>query len=258
LNDGCTLRGTINVIEQATTLDLQVEPPQILDCNTPSVDLNVLGNTSQLDFIWSTIDGNIISGEETDRAVVNAAGSYEVLVTNRSNGCSGSSIIEVEDQNLFIILDTVIANSATVLVDGGIEPYSYQWSTDPIQTSVTANDLVDGTYTVTITDATGCTISTTSTIGGISTSTSDINSLLSYDLFPNPTNRFFTIEANFNQSEEGVVKVFNILGKQHWQEPFNTNNLQLVVDVSNWESGVYFIQLETQEGIQVKELVVGK
>ena len=258
LNDGCTLRGTINVIEEATTLDLQVEPPQILDCNTSSIDLNVLGNTSQLDFLWSTIDGNIISGAETDRAVVDAAGSYEVLVINRSNGCSGSRIIEVEDQNLFIVLDTVIGNSATVLIDGGVEPYSYQWSTDPIQTSVTANDLVDGMYTVTITDVAGCSISATATIGGMSTSTSDINSLLSYDLFPNPTNSFLTIEANFNQSEEGVVNVFNVLGKQHWQEPFNTNNLQLVVDVSDWESGVYFIQLETVEGIRVKELVVGK
>jgi len=258
LNNDCTLIGTINVTEEATSLDLQIEPPNVLDCNNPSVDLNVLGNTAQLDFLWSTLDGNIISGEETDRAVVDASGSYEVLVTNRSNGCSGSRIIEVEDQNLFIILDTVIANSATVLVDGGVMPYSYQWSTEPVQTSVTVNDLIDGTYTVTITDAIGCTISATTTIGGMSTSTSDINSLITYDLFPNPANSFFTIEANFNQSEEGVVNVFNILGKEHWQEPFNTNNLQLTVDITGWESGVYFIQLETVEGIRVKELVVGK
>ncbi len=258
INDGCTLIGTIRVIEEAMSLDIQVELPNVLDCNTPSVDLNVQGNTAQLDFLWSTIDGNIISGEETDRAIVDAPGSYEVLVTDRMNGCSGSSIIEVEDQNLFIILDTVIANSATVLVDGGIMPYTYQWSTEPVQTSVTANNLSDGTYTVTITDAMGCTISATSTIGGMSTSISDINSLITYDLFPNPTNSLLTIEANFNESEEGIVNVFNVLGKRQWQEPFNTNNLRLILDVTSWESGVYFIQLETTEGIQVKELVVGK
>lgn len=257
LKDGCMLTETVNVIEEATSLEVQLELPKILDCKNSSVGLNVLGNTAQLDFLWSTVDGNIISGEEMDRAVVDAAGSYEVLVIDRGNGCSGSSIIEVKDERLFIILDTIIANSATVLVDGGVKPYTYQWNTEPAQTSVTANNLSDGTYTVTITDAEGCTISTTSTVG-VSTSTSDINSLITYDLFPNPTNSFLTIEANFNQSEEGMVNVFNILGKRHWQQSFSTNNLQLVVDVSDWESGVYFIQLETMEGIRVKELVVGK
>ncbi len=256
INDNCTLTRTINVIEAATTLELQVESPNVLDCNNSSVELNVLGNTAQLDFLWSTIDGSIISGEGTDRVVVNASGSYEVLATNRSNGCSGSKVIKVEDGNLFIVLDTIIANSATVVVDGGVKPYTYQWSTDPVQTSVTANDLSDGTYTVTITDAMGCIISTALTVG-MRTSTSDINSLIAYDLFPNPTNTFVTIEANFNQLEQGMINVFNVLGKRHWQQPFSTNNLQLVVDVTDWESGVYFIQLETVEGIRVKELVVG-
>ena len=258
INDGCTLTKTLTVIEEASSLDLQVEMPDALNCNNTSVDLNVLGNTSQFDFLWSTVDGNILSGEETDRVKVDAPGSYEVLVIDRANGCTGASIFEVIDQNLFIILDTVIDNSATVLVDGGIMPYTYEWNTEPVQTSVTVNDLSDGTYMVTITDAIGCTISVTSTVGGMSTSVSDINSLLTYDLFPNPTNSFLTIEANFNQIEEGVVNVFNILGKQQWQQPFNTNNLQLVVDVNDWASGVYFIQLETAEGIRVKELVVGK
>ena len=254
-NDGCSLVETINIIEEAR-LEVQVETPDVLDCNNPTVDLNVLGNTSQLDFLWSTVDGNIVSGEGTDRISVGAAGTYEVLVIDPSNGCSGASVFEVQDQRLFIILDTIIGNSATVLVDGGVMPYAYEWSTNPIQTSVTANDLEDGTYTVTITDAVGCTISATSVID-MSTSVSDINSLVTYDLFPNPTNNILTIEANFNQWEEGVVNVLNVLGKRKWQQPFRTKELQLVIDVAGWESGVYFIQLETMEGVRVKQVVVG-
>ncbi len=256
LKNSCTLVETINVIEEAT-LEIQVETPDVLDCNNPTVDLNVLGNTSQLDFLWSTVDGSIVSGEGTDRISVNAAGSYEVLVIDPSNGCTGSSIFEVQDQGLFVILDTIIGNSATVLVDGGVIPYAYEWSTDPVQTSVTANNLDNGTYTVTITDAEGCSISATSTIG-MSTSVADINSLIIYELFPNPANTSLSIEADFNQREEGSVRIFNILGKEYWRQPFNTNNLQVLVDVTAWESGVYFIQLETTEGIRVKELVVGK
>ena len=40
---------------------------------------------------------------------------------------------------------------------GGNATYSYSWNTNPIQTSATANNLIAGTYIVTVTDAKGCT-----------------------------------------------------------------------------------------------------
>ena len=51
----------------------------------------------------------------------------------------------------------------------GIAPYTYSWNTTPIQTTQTATNLPSGTYTVTVTDATGC----------VSTSTINLNN-------PNP------------------------------------------------------------------------
>ncbi|MCB0704745.1 MAG: T9SS type A sorting domain-containing protein [Saprospiraceae bacterium] len=46
--------------------------------------------------------------------------------------------------------------SATVLVSGGQEPYSYQWDDPMGQTTETAGNLAAGIYSVTINDATGC------------------------------------------------------------------------------------------------------
>lgn len=45
--------------------------------------------------------------------------------------------------------------SATVTAQGGTLPYSYIWNTTPPQTSQTADSLCSGTYTVTITDGIG-------------------------------------------------------------------------------------------------------
>lgn len=48
---------------------------------------------------------------------------------------------------------------ATVEVQGGIAPYTYQWSGLPNQTGATAVGMQAGTYTVTVTDAAGTSVS---------------------------------------------------------------------------------------------------
>ncbi|HSH66891.1 MAG TPA: gliding motility-associated C-terminal domain-containing protein, partial [Bacteroidia bacterium] len=46
--------------------------------------------------------------------------------------------------------------SATAQPKGGAGGYSYSWSTTPVQTTQTAQNLLPGTYTVTVTDANNC------------------------------------------------------------------------------------------------------
>ena len=50
----------------------------------------------------------------------------------------------------------------TAIVNGGTAPYTYYWSDG--QTSQTAINLVPNTYTVTVTDANGCTVDMTATV----------------------------------------------------------------------------------------------
>lgn len=46
--------------------------------------------------------------------------------------------------------------SATATPSGGVPPYSYSWSTVPVQTTQTATGLCAGVYSVTVTDQAGC------------------------------------------------------------------------------------------------------
>lgn len=47
-------------------------------------------------------------------------------------------------------------NGTATAVPNGVAPYTYSWNTTPVQTTQTATNLPSGTYTVTVTDATGC------------------------------------------------------------------------------------------------------
>lgn len=53
---------------------------------------------------------------------------------------------------------------AAVTVTGSGAPYTYSWNTAPVQFSSTANNLVAGNYTCTITDANGCVVTQSVTI----------------------------------------------------------------------------------------------
>ncbi len=56
--------------------------------------------------------------------------------------------------------------TATVtVVTGGSGSYSYAWNTMPVQTTATATGLASGMYTVTVTDANGCTATSVATLG---------------------------------------------------------------------------------------------
>jgi Secretion system C-terminal sorting domain len=104
-----------------------------------------------------------------------SSGYYHVVVTDTSTGClSRSNIVQVtvHPSPVAGILGVVpekcsAANNGTILsgATGGTQPYSYAWSTTPVQTTAGAVNLNAGTYTVTVTDANGCTSSAQATVG---------------------------------------------------------------------------------------------
>src|SRR5258708_10245592 len=57
-----------------------------------------------------------------------------------------------------------LTGSATVAASNGTAPYTYLWTDPAAQTSATATGLAAGSYTVTVTDAKGCTTTALATI----------------------------------------------------------------------------------------------
>ncbi|MBK6965464.1 MAG: hypothetical protein IPH20_16420 [Bacteroidales bacterium] len=90
--------------------------------------------------------------------------TYSVTITD-ANGCTATSSATVNNIGgpaASISAQTNVAKgaftgSATVLATGGTSPFTYLWDDPSAQTPATAIGLAAGTYTVTITDANGCT-----------------------------------------------------------------------------------------------------
>jgi gliding motility-associated-like protein len=66
---------------------------QNLDCNTPTAVVSASSSTAGVQFGWT--GPGVVSGAATNAATVNAAGTYSVLVTNPTTGCTSTSSVAV-------------------------------------------------------------------------------------------------------------------------------------------------------------------
>ncbi|MBL8010381.1 MAG: SprB repeat-containing protein, partial [Flavobacteriales bacterium] len=146
-----------------------------------SIAVDATGGTGAYSYAWSGPNGFSSTAEDLSGL---AAGVYTLTLSD-ANGCAftaGWTVSEPALLNASITAQTAAtchggaSGSATAVASGGTAPYSYQWNTAPVQNTASATNLAAGTWTCTVTDAHGCTVTTTATIGQpaapLSTSTS--------------------------------------------------------------------------------------
>jgi len=134
----------------------------ILNCSTPQLTATIMpmGGTGPFSFEWTYPYGVIDTGQ-----TVNIVQPYNYIykVTD-SRGCTFISDTTIGSENIPVItlalIDTVSCNgkhdgSANSFVFGGIEPYFYLWSNG--STNDTLFNVGAGSFSLTVTDAAGCT-----------------------------------------------------------------------------------------------------
>ena len=127
-----------------------------------SATANANGGTGNYTYQWDINALNQTTATATDLA----AGNYEVVVTDE-NGCVESATASVNDTgapNITVIKDDVACfgdcdGSATVNVNNGTGPYTYQWNDPDNQTTASIVDLCADSYSVVVTDANDCSAS---------------------------------------------------------------------------------------------------
>ncbi len=173
--NSCTATDLVLVTEDLAIPQVNASVMDILDCDTESVTIfgEADANGAPLRITWTTADGNIVSGGMSEQAIVNRPGTYTMIVENLENGCVDSiSVMVMADDNIIQSLDFEVAqiscfgetDGSIVItsITGGQPPFAYAWNTGSADSLL--QDLSDGAYTLTITDANGCTTQQTFTI----------------------------------------------------------------------------------------------
>ena len=160
------------------------------------------GYTSPLDYVVS--NGNTIIDTPLSSVTYNnlVAGTYSIKITD-ADGCMVTTGFTITDGGSLVssIATTNCTNgsdgSASVIVYEGEPPFTYLWSNG--QTGVTATNLSGGTYTVLVSDSSGCTntqFATITCVGG---------SVGSYQIYTMCDNTFTTTTGN----QRGLIEMLN-------------------------------------------------
>jgi gliding motility-associated-like protein len=159
---GCTTTGTATITQPVSALSQSVSQTNVtcFGMNNGSATTAVTGGTGPYTYAWTT------SPVQTT-AAANAlyAGTYSITVTD-NNGCTVSSSVTISQPNALnanaMVVHNVTCNGmndgyATVGASGGTGTFSYTWNTSPAQYVQTVSGLPPGSYTATVSDANGCT-----------------------------------------------------------------------------------------------------
>ncbi len=169
--NGCTATDQVTVdVSSALTLSISLDQPSNCGQSDGIVSVTASGGIVTTDYTYSW---DSTPTQTTATATGLGPGTYTVTVTD-DVGCSETSTVDVTTSAGFTASISTSTDAscnqacdgiATVTVTtGSTAPLSYSWNTTPTQTGATANNLCAGTYDMTVTDAVGCSASTSITI----------------------------------------------------------------------------------------------
>jgi len=163
--NGCNVVKTVELTEPGVLTESGTVVTNV-SCNgndDGSIQLNMTGGTNPYLYIWST-------GSVLDNINGLSPGTYSVTVTD-INGCTYTNTFTITQPNT---LTSTISGSISpncngsndgtidLTVSGGTLPYTYSWSNGA--TTEDQSGLGGGTFSVTVTDANGCSTTANTTL----------------------------------------------------------------------------------------------
>ncbi len=237
-DNGCSQTIEV-VIDEPAAIILAEQSAVDVSCNSGndgSASVSASGGSAPFSYAWSSGTGNGASVSDL------SAGTVTVTVTD-DNSCTEEISITIDEPP---VLQLAVDNSqdvncnagsdgtASVIATGGTPPYSFQWDDPSSQSSSTASNLPEGTYTPTVTDANGCTAEATVTIA-------------------QPTELMASADgtdALCNGSSDGSINVDVQGGTPPYSYAWN-NSLSPIEDQANVPAGSYNVTITDDNGCTV-------
>lgn len=231
---GCTQTATV-VINQPTALTASATGTNV-SCfggTNGTATVTAGGGTPPYTYAWNT------APVQTMPFITNlSARNYQVTVKD-GNNCTQTASVTISQPAAALTLRTTATavscnggnnGTATVTATGGTAPYTYSW--DNGQTTAAATGLISGNYTVTVTDANGCS----------NTATVNITQPAALSIASTQT------DVSCFGGNNGIATIAPTGGTAPYSYSWNTTPVQTTAAIRNLISGNYTATITDAKG----------
>ena len=115
-----------------------------------------------------------------------------------------------------------------------------------------------GTFTVTLTADGNCGVDvvTQTVVIQLVNTANQLTVADNISVFPNPSNGQYTVTID-GLTKDLTLKIVDVQGRtlREWQHAKPTPNFTQTIDISSFAAGVYFLQVQTTDGVDVVKLI---
>jgi hypothetical protein len=257
--NAATCSFTVSVFNAATVTAVANNITCASECDG-SIELNLAGGAAPFAVLWS-------NGQTGTSATGLCAGTYSATITDAAGCLQSFTTTVIAPSVLNLMVDQVIndlggagVGSIQISVSGGTAPYSYVWTRNgqPFATIEDITNLQAGQYTVAVTDANGCDVSSMTIVVENITGTKEAEWSNGLSLTPNPAADWVRLTIENPLAEAMEVQLFDATGKM--ARRFNLANGEnvKVLDLTGIQAGIYSVQLRSAGSFAVRRLVISK
>ncbi|MBK8563951.1 MAG: choice-of-anchor L domain-containing protein [Saprospiraceae bacterium] len=179
--NGCSSSDLVQVLADLAAPQVAIAPPSQLTCSIHQVTIQgTILQGANLSYLWTTADGNIVSGSNNLSTLVDEPGVYLLFVSNNANGCTTESQTTVGIDTISPLADAgapflLSCNGQNNTLDGsgssGNGTFGFTWNTLDGTITTGANSAIPtisapGTYQLIVTqNSNGCTALDEVTVG---------------------------------------------------------------------------------------------
>ncbi len=167
--NSCTAIASMEVLEMVDEPVIDAGMLSSLSCSESTAQLSgiLFSPLSNVSFLWTTLDGNIVSGSNNIDPIVDKPGTYIFEVRNEDNGCVATdevlvsadpngpndAMFSILNPSCFGLTDGAIAIDSVI---GGVGPYLFSMDGSSFFAVDQFGNLASGNHDLVVQDADGC------------------------------------------------------------------------------------------------------
>lgn len=190
------------------------------------------------------------SGTTAVNEIVMPTSNSTYSLIGNDNECSDTTTVLVTVNQLPSITtsttNSLICSGESVILTGSSSASTYSWSNGANTMSISVSPSITTVYSVTVTDGLCNNTSTITQSVSLCTSLYELRNHNSINVYPNPFNESFNLswDSNISSGEETQIYVYNTLGSLYFHT--KTTDSKITISTKDWNSGSYFIKINTK------------